>query len=511
MNRPWLLIAASGITVGALFGWAGAIMFGIAAALSVALTGQRWIVITLVALAAALLGAARVAITPEPTISPVVLESTHAEGRVVGQPQSGPSGPRAVLEIEQVRAGDDGWQSAEGRVLVFLRDTAPTGVASGDRLRLVWSITAIDDYDPGFRRFVASSRAAAGAWSFNTTVLERGNSPASLPSRLRATVTSRIESAVDGDAGALVAGFVTGDDSGLSDATRDAFDLTNTSHVTAVSGSNVAVLLSVWLAMVPSRRLQRSVPALLGAIVLIWLYVLLVGMVPGAVRAGLFASIMLPAARLGRRADPLTALMTASALMLVLAPALAVNVGFWLSLAASGAMVTALSFSSRDSGTSILRNGVIALVAAQVATLPITFWMFDGWSPGSLVANLIIGPLVTLAFPFAFVTAVLVLIVPWVGDVVGWLPELGAGLIISLVESLAGEFPMIRSAAGSPVAIGLFALMCLLVVGSISVDVRRWLLRVARCHDRVTTYAPAALLGGALGVWLAVALVSWLR
>ncbi|HYH12936.1 MAG TPA: ComEC/Rec2 family competence protein [Thermomicrobiales bacterium] len=510
MTRPWLLIIASGITIGALFGLAGALVFALVATLSVALAGQRVQVLGCVVLVAALCGAVRGGSSAERVVGPEVLSSSRAEGVVASQPQSGPSGPRAVIEVDRVTIGNGDWIDAAGRVLVFFRETVPTGIGHGDRIRVVWAVTAVEDFDPDFRRFVASGDAGASAWSFDTTVLEHGATSTNILIRVRDTVTARLESAIAGDAGALIAGFVTGDDSGLSDGAREAFERTNTSHVTAVSGSNVAVLLSMLLVLAPTRRMQRSLPMLLGAVVLIWSYVILVGMGPGALRAGIFATFMLPAARLGRRADPLTALMTASAIMVLIRPSYSHSVGFWLSMAASAAMVTTLSLSRPGSTLSVMRRAVVALVAAQVATLPITFWVFDGWSPGSVVANLIIGPLVSFVFPFAFVTALLVTVLPWAGPVVGWIPGLGADAIIAVVKSVAGAMPILRAGTLGSGGLGLIVAFAVAILGLLSVDVRRWVMRVEFRREHWVPFTPPMLLGASVGVWLVmIALAVW--
>ncbi len=234
---------------------------------------------------------------------------------------------------------------------------------------------------------------------------------------------------------------------------------------------------------------------------------LLVGLGPGAVRAGLFATIMLPAARLGRRPDPLTALMLASAAMLLARPAFAENVGFWLSMAASAAMVTAIS-RRRVAGAGWWWQGIISLLAAQVATFPITFWAFDGWSAASLIANLVVGPLVAIVFPIAFMLAGIQMIAPWVGDVVAWIPKVGADAIISIVTSLAGEFPLVRSGMMSPATVLLLASMSGVAIAVLSEDAHRWLQRLVTARSLVPSSTSAALLGIGFGVWAAVLLLA---
>ena len=503
MVNPWLLVISGGVTIGALAGIPGVIAWAAIVGIA-ALPGRgSWLALVAVATLAAGIGAVRIALDAEPPLKPAVVESVAAEVTVRSVPQSGASGPRAVVRVDRVESDDDRWQPAGGDVLVLFRDHAPDRLGKGDRLWLRWTVS-VDD-GSGFGRFVRSSGASGWANAHSVSVIERGRSLTTPISRLRELVTRRIVEAIPGDGGALMAGFVTGDDSALSDRARNAFERTGMSHITAVSGSNVAVLLTMWFFIMPTGRLRRTIPALLGVMSVIWLYVLLVGLGPGAVRAGLMATIMLFAARLWRRPDPLTALLTASAMMLLAQPGFADSVGFWLSLAASGAIVLVVDRRATQ-GMALVRAGVMALVAAQVATLPIIVWTFGAWSPASLLANLIVAPIVSIIFPFAFVIAVLVSILPWAGSIVGWLPGIVAVAILAVVERIGNEAAMLRLGFATMFSIVLLATISAAAIWMMSGETRRWLGRVAWRFPAAERRAGAAALGAGLGVWLAVVL-----
>src|SRR5690606_4248683 len=150
MDRPWMLIAGAGVTAGALFGLEGVIAMGVLAPLVAALVGQRWFAVGVVAVVAALAGFVRVSLGPDITVDDVVVRSTRGEGVVASIPQIGPSGPRAVVEIDRVQLSEGDWVEGSGKVLVFFRDSEPHGVGRGDRVQLVWSVTDAADFDPGF-------------------------------------------------------------------------------------------------------------------------------------------------------------------------------------------------------------------------------------------------------------------------------------------------------------------------------------------------------------------------
>jgi ComEC/Rec2-related protein len=267
---------------------------------------------------------------------------------------------------------DGEWQDSFGVLLVFFRDTAQGGINRDDTVQVRGSVEPLVNLDPDFRRFVQSEGASGVAWAFTTSVQKRGGDESGIFAGFGTLVTERMLAAVPGDAGALLSGFVTGDDSGLSDTAREAFDRTNTSHITAVSGANIAILIAMWTALAPSGRIRRHLAFQVALLAIIWGYVAMVGFGPAALRAAVFATLMIPASRFGRKPDAMTSLMLASAFLLLLIPGMANSVGFWLSMAASAALVTVAPIRNLDQMLGF-RWVLFSLVSAQFATLPITF------------------------------------------------------------------------------------------------------------------------------------------
>ncbi len=99
---------------------------------------------------------------------------------------------------------------------------------------------------------------------------------------------------------AVVRGMVLGDRSLIPEDLELAFQRSGITHVLAISGQHVAILAAlIYFALrgfyVP---LTACVPATL---VLIWLYILIAGAPPSAIRAGLVATLVLLAPLLGRQ------------------------------------------------------------------------------------------------------------------------------------------------------------------------------------------------------------------
>ena len=306
------------------------------------------------------------------------------------------------------------------------------------------------------------------------SVEERGATLLGSLGGLQERLTRNLRSVVPGDAGNLAAGIVTGNDSSMSDAARDAFLRTGTMHLTAVSGSNVAMLIVLWNMVLRSNRTRRALVIQVAIVVSIWLYAGMVGLEPSAVRAAIVASLGLFAGRFGRKADPITLLLVTIGSMVLWNPDYTRMLGFWLSVIASFAFVSRLPASSSTTVRSAAIGAAQGVLLAQVATLPLILVTFGTWSISSILANVIVQPMMAIAFPLTFMLAVIVLCVPALAPVVAWAPAILLELVIVVVQGLAPLVAPIVVDRESPVALIGVGVPCGLLVIAASQDAERW-------------------------------------
>ncbi len=382
-------------------------------------------------------------------------------------------------ESEEPGETENGWVAARA----LLRVTAPTSprVGLGDALWMRGSVRPVEDQAPGYREFLRS-RGIGGTVFASVVAIEatgRGwrRAIAEGGSRFTRTLTR----AVPGDRGALLTGLVTGDDASLSDPRRDAFRATGTSHVTAVSGSNVGLLVGVLAVTGGSLGWRRRLPWQLLTVSAVWGYALLVGLGPPAVRAALFATGVVIAGRLGRRPDALTLLVLGAAAMAAIRPADLDTLSFRLStVAALSLAVVADGRRPRTLGAWVV-GGLAAAALAQMATLPILVPAFGTVVLTGIPANLLIGPLVAVAFPLAAAAGLLGLVVPAVGDAAAVVAGQVAGTVFAVVDTLAmggrGDLAVGRPSDAAS-AVGAVSVLASLTLASR--DGRRWSRRVAK-------------------------------
>lgn len=428
--------------------------------------------------------------------------STSGTGTVASLPSPSRSGDRVLLRVDRVNSSGGESDEADFLAVVWLPEDVV--VAPGDRLEVMWSVQDLSMLPPGFGSYVRSQGATATAYASQVTGVADGGSWLKRLVHIRRTLADRFESALPGDTGALASGIVTGDDSALSDAGRDAFLRTGTSHITAVSGSNVAMLLALWNLIVRPGRFRRMALVQGAIIATIWLYAVLVGLEPPAVRAALVASLALLAMRSGRHPDPMTLLFLASAMLVVWNPRATEMVSFWLSFVASTALVARLPGEPQAGwagGAKGLGSGVIL---AYLGTLPIVLAVFGTWSVSAIIANALLTPLMAVAFPLTFALALAFLVFPEAAMIVAWIPGLLLDLALRIVHGLSGvAAPLQFRTVGwaGTVSIGM---LCAVLVLAFSQDGRRWAALVTRDRQgsgmALGIVLLAAAIGGAIGV-----------
>ncbi len=203
--------------------------------------------------------------------------------------------------------------------------------------------------------------------------------------------------------------YVLGDSKEMSPHISDVFSASGLSHVLAVSGMHVVVLISAityfFRVIHLPKRWQLTI-----LLFLVPLYVIFTGMSVSAIRAGFVCIVALLAKLLYKRSEPLTALAEAAAFLCALNPLVIRSASFMLSFSAT---LGILIFGNNTSGkmTSFYdklkdmprRRKLVKTscdtfligVCAQIFTIPILVYLFQSFSVTSVVATLILTPLLT--------------------------------------------------------------------------------------------------------------------
>ncbi|MFC4778563.1 ComEC/Rec2 family competence protein [Paenibacillus sp. GCM10023252] len=169
-------------------------------------------------------------------------------------------------------------------------------------------------------------------------------------------------------------------------------------HILAISGLHVAVFLYVLGSALRLLRFTRE-RLLLVLIAAVPFYVLLSGLTPSVVRAGIMAMLGLLAARMHMLKDGLHILAAAALLMLVWDPYYLEDVSFQLSFIVTGGLIIGVppirrAMPSWRRGKWALDLGAVTLTA-QLFSFPVTIYYFNQFHLLSLPANFVLVPFIS--------------------------------------------------------------------------------------------------------------------
>lgn len=192
------------------------------------------------------------------------------------------------------------------------------------------------------------------------------------------------------DEAALLLGLVIGDDSDQPRSMVEAFRAAGLSHLTAVSGQNVAFVLAAAAPILARTSSRLRFAVMVG---LVGWFVLVTRCEPSVVRAGTMAIIAGYGASRGFVSSGERALALTVIAALFIDPLLAASVGFALSTSATAGLVwISPRIASVIPGPRWCAEMIGVTVGAQVAVMPVSWFVFSTFNVVGFASNLVAVP-----------------------------------------------------------------------------------------------------------------------
>jgi competence protein ComEC len=244
---------------------------------------------------------------------------------------------------------------------------------------------------------------------------------------------------VNSDASGLVAGLTIGERSLLSEAVETEMMTLSLTHLVAVSGANLAIIVGAIYFLCAGLGLPRNI-RYLAALIALSGYVLLVGPESSVIRAATMALFVMVGLWLGRGSSALNSLSLSVVVLLMIDPGLATDIGFALSaFATAGLLIMAGPMFEwlRQHMPDVVAMGIAASASAQLFTTPVLLILQPSIPLYSVLANLIVEPVVA---PITILGILSVLVsavnIPLAGGV-SYLASILANWIVIVAQELS--------------------------------------------------------------------------
>ncbi len=419
---------------------AAVVVMGLAAGLFLARRDHRAVI------AAAVLGCAAAS---------GLVTGLHALARTTG-PLTELAGASAAVTVEGVLTADPrrAVTSVAGRNLVVVRLRVEVLRAGGREHRLRAPVVVLSS-QPEWLVLLPSQRVRAEG---RLRSPERGDDVAAVlsgrgpplvlsgPSRvqraagsLREGLRRAVAPLPDAEAG-LLPGLVVGDVSRLDSGVREDFRVVGLTHLTAVSGTNVAIVVGAVLLLCRRGGVGLRGAPVLAAVALAG-FVVLARPDPSVLRAAVMGVVGLVALSTGSRRAAMPALATAVLVLVLADPDLAATPGFALSVLATGGLLV-LAPPWRERLAQLmpgwLADALAVPAAAQIACGPVIVAISAQLGLLSVPANLLAVPAVAPATVTGVVAALLAPVWLPAAQAVAWVGYLPTAWLVRIARVGSG-------------------------------------------------------------------------
>ncbi len=264
----------------------------------------------------------------------------------------------------------------------------------------------------------------------------------------------------------LLPALVVGDMSHMDEQVKADFKQAGLSHLTAVSGANLAIVAGAAVALARGVGLPLAARGVLALLAMLF-FAIVARPSPSVLRALLMGSVTAVAMSTGRSRDGVGALSVTVLGLVLFDPALARSYGFALSVCATGGILV-LAPRWRDHFAKKVPRWVAEAIAvpaaAQAAVTPVLVLMAGQLTPAAIPANLLVGPAVAPATLLGFAVALIAplhmgaahLLIRPAGLATGWIIEVAgrvADLPLAIVPWPGGLVGVLALAVMAPLAV----------------------------------------------------------
>jgi competence protein ComEC len=197
--------------------------------------------------------------------------------------------------------------------------------------------------------------------------------------------------------------MLTGDTSGITDSIQDCFNSLGISHLIAISGLNMAIIMIIGytvifslLRIIPPVGLRLDAPLLaqVGAVIAVVIYTLFVGPNIPTLRAAIMACCVILSFFLNRKPHVLESLSIAGIIILILWPYSLYSASFLLTFAAVLGIIGTIQ---KGAAMPQWAHLITIPIIVAVFTMPIIIYLFGFISWTGILVNIIIVPFFSLA------------------------------------------------------------------------------------------------------------------
>ena len=267
----------------------------------------------------------------------------------------------------------------------------------------------------------------------------------------------------------LITSIILGESSYLEEDSLETYRELGLAHVMAISGLHIGIISGFLIYIFSRLGVKRKINIFL-TLGIIWTYGFLVAYPPSILRASIMLSLLLYSSIIHEPYDWINTLSLACFLLLAINPYYLFNIGFQLSFVAAFSIVFFTPYIKQVfyPYKGKLISSLSSLLAVNLGILPFQAYYFNRIGMLSIIANLILIPIFSIALILGFIMVASFYLVPFLNMIIG--PALN--FMLSLQEMILGFIPSIVTKVYSPefTTIILYFILLLIILRVIHIE-----------------------------------------
>ena len=265
-------------------------------------------------------------------------------------------------------------------------------------------------------------------------------------------------------------GLILGERSTMSSDLINNFNRTGTTHIIALSGYNVTIIISAIAAIFGYLGRKNS---FFISLLFVVFFVVMTGAASSVVRAAIMMILVLSAPLLGRKAKSINILVLTAAVMILFNPLiLRYDLGFALSfLAISGLIIFSPILAQKFKKGRFkkmpkkIKDPLIETLSAQLFAFPIILYSFSRVSIIAPLTNVLILPFIPLTMAMGFIVGFIGIISKTLGEILAYFPFFFLKYMIVVVE-LTAKLPLASIEINKSPAVLIILIYILIIIAA---------------------------------------------
>lgn len=348
-------------------------------------------------------------------------------GIITGEPDEKTDYTNYIVSVRQV-----GNQKTKGKVLV--RSSRHPSYSFGDNISLACEMKAPKNSpESTFNYQKYLERLGVRSVCYYPKITRNGSRNGNFvlvnAYRFKSFLSERLGKLWQEPEGSLMAGLLYGSKGGLPENVMESFSRTGVTHVVAVSGFNITIIIVGLMTMLVYLGFYRQY-AFYFVLALTSLFVIFTGLSASAIRAGIMGILVLFAKQMGRGSQVTNLLVFTLAMMQAANPYfLFWDVGFQLSFLATVGIIFLVPILKPK-----IPEILSATLSAIIMTFPLILFQFGTFSVVAPLANMLILWLIPVLMLGGFLSVTLSFISFPLGQVLAFITHLGLSYVIMIVQ-----------------------------------------------------------------------------